>query len=132
MVLTFLNQLTGCYTFLTYAVMIFAKIGTSLNPYTSTIILGIVQIAGSLFTTQLADRFGRKTLLNVSLIGSVLGQLALVSFIYLDKLGFDVALFRWVPVASAGFVIFIASMGFVPLHTVCIVEMLSPKVRNAS
>lgn len=109
--------------------MIFAKIGTNVNPYTSTIILGMVQIAGSLFTTQLADKLGRKTLLNISLVGSVLGQLALVTFLYLDMLGFDVALFGWVPVASTGFVIFIASVGIVPLLSICTVEMLSPKVR---
>lgn len=127
-VLTLLNQLTGCYVFLTYAVMIFAKIGTSVDPYTSTIILGIVQIAGTLLTTQLADKLGRKVLLNISLVGSVLGQLALVAFLYLDKLGFDVTLFSWVPVASTGFVIFIASVGIVPLLAICTVEMLPPKV----
>lgn len=127
-VLTLLNQLTGCYVFLTYAVMIFAKIGTSVDPHTSTIILGIVQIAGTLFTTQLADKLGRKVLLNISLVGSVLGQLALVAFLYLDKIGFDVTLFSWVPVASTGFVIFIASVGIVPLLAICTVEMLPPKV----
>lgn len=126
-VLTLLNQLTGCYIFLTYAVMIFARIGTNVNPYTSTIILGIVQIAGSLLTTQLADRLGRKILLNISIVGSVLGQLSLAVFLYLDKVGVDVTLLHWVPVASTGFVIFIASVGIVPLIPICTVEMLSPK-----
>lgn len=129
-IITLLNQITGCYIFLTYAVMIFAKIGTSVHPYASTIILGIVQIAGTLLTTQLADRLGRKVLLIISLVGSVVGQLALATFLYLDKLGFDVALFDWVPVASTGFVIFIASVGIVPLMSICAVEMLSPKVSH--
>lgn len=127
-VLTLLIQLTGCHTFLTYGVMIFAKIGTNVNPYMSTIILGVVQIAGSLLTTQLADSFGRKILLIISLVGSILGQMALAAFFYLDKLGFDVTVYGWVPVASIGFIIFIASVGIVPLTSICTVELLSPKV----
>lgn len=127
-VLTLLIQLTGCHTFLTYGVMIFAKIGANVNPYTSTIILGVVQIAGSLLTTQLADSLGRKILLIISIIGSILGQMALAAFFYLDELGFDVTLFGWIPVASIGFVIFIASVGIVPLASICTVELLSPKV----
>lgn len=127
-VLTLLNQTTGCYTFLTYAVMIFAQIGANVNPYTSTIILGVVQIAGSLLTTQLADKLGRKALLIISLVGSVFGQLALAIFFYFDKLGCDVAFLSWVPVASTGFIIFIASVGIVPLMSICAVEMLPPNV----
>lgn len=127
-VLSFLNQLSGCFTFLTYAGSIVSKTGNSMNPYTATIIFGVFQIVGSLFTTHLADRLGRKVLLIVSLLGAVLGQTALSIFSFLQKLDYDLTMFDWVPVASMSFVIFISTLGIIPLSTICAVEALPIKV----
>lgn len=66
--LTTLAQFTGNFTITSYAVMIFEKAGTSLDPYTSTIMLAIALILGSIFTTYLADKLGRKFLNIISLV----------------------------------------------------------------
>lgn len=127
-VLSCMNQFTGCFTFLTYAGSILAKSGSTMNPYTCTIILGVVQIVASLLTTHLADRLGRKSLLIVSLFGTVLGQMSLASFAYLQEREYDLSMFDWVPVTSLSFIIFIGTVGVVPLSSICTVEVLPEKV----
>lgn len=129
-VLSCMNQFTGCFIFLTYAGNILSKTGTGVNPYTCSIILGVVQIIGSLFTTQLADRLGRRVLLITSLFGTVLGQTALSTFTYLQTLDYDLSMFDWVPVTIMSFVIFIASLGVIPLTSICTVEVLPAKVNR--
>lgn len=109
-----------------------SKTGNNPNPYTATIIFGVFQIVGSLFTTQLADRLGRRVLLIASLLGAVLGQTALSIFSYLEKLDYDLTMFNWVPVASMSFVIFISTLGIIPLSTICAVEVLPIKVKCSS
>lgn len=127
-VLSFLNQLSGCSTFLIYAGTILTKTENSINPYTASIAFGVVQIIGSLFTTQLADRLGRKVPLIVSLFGSALGQITLATFTYLQGLGYDLSMFNWVPLLSLSFIVFIATLGIVPLSSICTVEVLPAKV----
>lgn len=127
-VLGLLNQLSGCFTFLTYAGNIMSRTGKGVNPYVGTIIIGVLQIVGAISTTQLADRLGRKVLLIVSLFGSVLGQTALSIFTYLQELDYDLSMFSWVPVTSMAFVVFISTLGIIPLSTICAVEVLPAKV----
>lgn len=127
-VLSFLNQLSGCSTFLIYAGSILSKTRNSVNPYKASIAFGVVQIVGSLFTTQLADRLGRKVLLIVSLFGSALGQTSLAIFTYLQEFDYDLSMFNWVPLISLSFIVFIATIGIVPLSSICTVEVLPAKV----
>lgn len=127
-VLSLLNQLSGCFTFVTYTGSILETTGTSVNPYTSTIIFGVVQIVGCLFTTHLVDKWGRKVLLIISLSGIVMGQTALSVFMYLREFDCDLSMFGWLPVTSLSFVIFMGFVGIVPLSTICTVEALPAKV----
>lgn len=130
-VLSFLNQLTGVFTFLTYAGNILSETGTSdFDPYISSIVLGVFQLAGPLLTSSLADKMGRKKVMIVSLLGSAVGQTALAVFAYLQKLNYELSSFAWVPVASMAFIIFIGALGVVPLSTLCTLEILPRKVRT--
>lgn len=132
-VLSMLSQFTVSSVFLTYSGDILSRTGNNVNPYTASIIFGVIQIVASLFTTQLADRLGRKVLLTVSLLGTVLGQVALSSFTYLHILGHDLSFFSWIPVISISFVVFISTLGIIPLASVCTVEVLPAKVgRNST
>lgn len=63
--LSIFSQITGSMTLISYAVPIFRKIGTSLDPFTSSIILAVALVLGASASTYLADKLGRK-LLNVS------------------------------------------------------------------
>lgn len=110
--------------------MIFEKTGSNLNPYTSSIILGIALLFGSVLTTYMADSFGRQFLNIFSLVGSAFGLTAVSLYQYLNMNGYDMSAFAWVPVVSLSFVIFISSAGISSLAYVCSVEYLPPKVRK--
>lgn len=126
--LTTFSQLSANFTITSYAVMIFEKAGTSLDPYVCSILLAVALLLGGLFTTYLADIVGRKSLNVISLIGSAAGLFAVSLYHYLNLSGYDLSAFTWVPVTSLSLVIFISAVGIVPLSMVCSVENLPPKV----
>lgn len=130
MVLALLAIMTGYFTFMAYAVLIFKEADTYIDPYYSSIMLAIAQIIGSLFSTQLSDTLGRKILMMISLFGPAIGLVVLTIYLYLMEMGIDLSSFKWVPVTSLSFVIFIASAGIVPLASVYTVEILPAKVRS--
>lgn len=101
-----------------------------LDAYLSSIALAVMLIAGNLCTTNFADKFGRKTFLILSLLLSAAGLIALSSFLYLNKNGYNLSDYSWVPVVCLAFVVFISSAGIVPLSHVCRVENLPTKVRK--
>lgn len=55
-----LNQFCGIFAMLNYTATIFAEAGTDLTPNMAAIIVGIIQLIGSYFSTILVDRTGRK------------------------------------------------------------------------
>lgn len=59
-VLAILNQFCGCIAMSNYTANIFKESGSSLSPNTSAIVVGIIQLIGSLIATNLVDRAGRK------------------------------------------------------------------------
>lgn len=129
--LAFLTQITGCFTFITYAVFIFQKSGSHIDSYVSSIVIGIAQLVGCLFSTQLADTLGRKPTMLFSILGCSIGLLILSAYLYLMQLGYDLTAYAWLPVTSLSFVIFIASAGVVSLNGVCTVENLPSKVSGS-
>lgn len=121
-------QLTGCFIIINYAMLVFRKSETTINPHLSSIVLAIVQIFGGLFSTSLSDSLGRKTLLIISLAGSAIGLFCLSIYLYFDYIGFDLSNYSSLPVVCLSFVIFIVCAGVANLSNVCAVENLPKKV----
>lgn len=130
--MSYFSQLSGSATIVLYSVYILQRTGTSFDPYKSSIALGVVLILGNLCTTQMADTFGRKTFLIVSLMGCAVGHVSLSAFLYLNQIGYDLSNVAFIPLVCLGFVVFIASAGIVPLSHVVRVENLPTKVRKYS
>lgn len=129
-VLTILTQSCGVFVFITYASSIFAESGANISIEWSSISLALLQMAGTLLTTRFVETQGRKPLLIFSLVGCMCGLLAMAAYVYCDKLGYDVTAFYWIPVTSLSGVIFVSSVGIVPLALICLVEALPTKVRS--
>lgn len=128
-ILAYLTTFSGIYVINSYAVIIFEETGTSIDPFTATIVLSVVQILGCLCSTQIADNLGRKFSLLLSLVGSAIGSLSLAFYLEFVELGFDFTSYAWLPVFSLSFITFVASAGIFPLLSVCTVENLPTKVR---
>lgn len=123
-----INQFSGCFALLNYSATIFRDSGSDISPNTSSIIIATIQILGTYCATCLVDKVGRKVLLTISASATSLGLAVMGAYSFLDKQHFDLKLFNWVPVTSLSFVIFIASIGILPLPFVVLAEVLPNKV----
>ena len=126
--LIFFAELTGFYTLTSYAVTTFEKVGTTIDPYKSSITLAVALTFGSLATASLADKLGRKALILISLLGASLGLFTVAGYHYAVLSGCDLSSYAWVPMASLSTVIFLASAGIIPLCYICCVETIPAKV----
>lgn len=119
-------QTTGNWIITNYASLIFKISGSILDVNTSAICLAVVQILGSLVSTQI--EFSRKTTLIISLSGSAFGLFTFAVYSYLRQNGYDVSCYLWLPVVCLSLVMFISSVGIVALANTCTIENFSPKV----
>jgi SP family facilitated glucose transporter-like MFS transporter 8 len=117
---------------LNYTSTIFAQSGSSLSPNLSSIIVAGVQIFGSLCSVLLVERTGRKFLLIISLLGCAFGVSTLGSYTYLKGLeGFEFLStdsFKWIPLVSFSFVMFISNWGYMTIMFLYIAEVTPQKV----
>lgn len=125
-----LNQFSGGFVFINYAGPIFRDAGSNLSPNVSSIVIAILQIAGTYTATILIDKTGRKILLLISMTGITLGLGVLGSFLYLAHLQYDVSAFAIIPVICLSFVIFIACVGILTVPFVILAEVLPANVRS--
>ncbi|XP_023170728.2 uncharacterized protein LOC111599335 [Drosophila hydei] len=81
-VLVIVNQFSGLFATINYMSDIFARSGSTMDPNTCTIVIGIAQILGTYTTTLLCDIWGRRILLIVSTAGVVVSLTAFGLFSY--------------------------------------------------
>lgn len=122
-------QFTGCFIIINYAVLVFQKSETMMDPNISAIILAVLQIFGGIISTSF--NFGRRIMLCLSLFGCAIGLIGLAIFSYIDQCVYDLTNYSNLPVVGLSWVIFIACAGIAPLSNVCAVENLPPNIRNA-
>ena len=63
------QQVSGINVIMFHSAVVFQSTGSALTPISSAIHLAIVQIAGTLISTSVVDRVGRKLILYVSHMG---------------------------------------------------------------
>lgn len=109
---------------------IFALSGSTMDPDTCTIVIGIVQILGSYTTTLLCDIWGRRILLIVSSAGVVVSLTSFGLFSYYAQ-SYDLSEWSWVPLLFMSSYIFLGNVGLIGCFFVALVEMFPLKVRIA-
>lgn len=127
-----INQFSGCFALVNYSATIFRDSGSDINPHMSSIILAAIQVAGTYTSTLLVDKLGRRVLLITSAAATSAGLTVMGVYSFLrSHLEWEMAGFSWVPVTSLSFVIFIASIGILPLPFVVLAEVLPQNVNFA-
>lgn len=128
-IFTLLNILTAQFVFLSYGSEIIAKSGTNLPPGASSIFMALVQLCATFVTYILIDKKGRKFLLIVSLVGCSLSHAIMIAYIYLNNHGLHIEVLHYTPILCMASVIFMASIGIVPLTFICMAESFPSKLR---
>ncbi|KAL7741778.1 hypothetical protein ACLKA6_000386 [Drosophila palustris] len=127
-VIVIANQFSGVFTMVNYMTDIFAKSGSTMDPNTSTIIIGSVQLFGAYVSTLLCDVFGRRALMLVSSGGVALSLTCFGFFTYYTQI-YDLSQWSWVPAAIMSVDIFLGNIGLVSCLFVLMVEMYPLKIR---
>ncbi|EDW03499.1 facilitated trehalose transporter Tret1 [Drosophila grimshawi] len=125
------NQFSALFVMINYMSDIFANSGSTMDPNTSTIIIGSVQILGAFVGTVLYDIFGRKALMVVSTGGVALSLAAFGFFTHFTGI-YDFTAWSWVPVAIMAIDIFLGNIGLISCLFVLMVEMFPLKIRNTA
>ncbi|XP_052892091.1 uncharacterized protein LOC128300161 [Anopheles moucheti] len=132
--LMFINQFCGIFAILTYAASIFAGVGSTLSPNTSAIIMGTIQIVGTLSSFVFVDLAGRKVLLIISTFGTGLGLFLLAVFNWFTvngSAGSWLQDYSWFPIVSLSATVYLFSIGLCSIPFFVLPELLPPKICNA-
>lgn len=125
----FLNQFSGIFAILTYAVSIFQESGSELSPGTSAIIIAAIQIVGTISSFIFIDLAGRKVLLLISTFGTGMGLSCLGTFSWLRAHNFDLTGYGWIPIVSLSVTVFLFCVGLCNIPFFVLPEILPSKVR---
>ncbi|PSN52620.1 Facilitated trehalose transporter Tret1 [Blattella germanica] len=123
------QQFCGIYAILSYTVSIFQEAETSLSPHHSSIIVGVLYVLGTILSTPLIDRAGRKCLLLTSNAITAICLIALGVYFYLKSNGSDVSNLGWLPVTSLSIFIFAFAFGLSPGLFIVISEIFEPQIK---
>ncbi|XP_012271537.1 facilitated trehalose transporter Tret1-like [Orussus abietinus] len=129
--LNFFFYLSGRNTLILYAEIIVTKSEVSLTPSTVVIGLGISTILAGTTATLLVDRFGRRSLLITSSLGTSLALIMLgVHFHFLSSGSFQGRDLSWFPItALVAFNVF-SCYGLVPVPSALSGELFPPNVKT--
>lgn len=75
------SQLTGFNAVAFYLQTILESTKASVSPELASVILGLIQFSASICTTVVIDKFGRKPILAVTLMGVVIGMVSVESIV---------------------------------------------------
>lgn len=128
--LMFLHECCGCFTMINYTATIFAESGSEIAPNRSAMIVGAIQLIGTIVSTRLVDRAGRRCLLLCSAIGAGISLLTLGAYTRLYELGWSVQPYSAVAVGSFAAMLFLASCGIIPLPFVVLAEIMPERIRG--
>lgn len=145
-----LSQLSGMPGMSSYTAHIFQESGSNLSPNMSAIVVGVIQILGTLVAAIFVDRFGRKVrhfnilttskwyletfssqfLLVASAIGTAMGLTTFGIYMMLKLWSISVEMFNWIPLVSFSFSTFFVSCGVMTLPFVVIAEIMPDKLKE--
>lgn len=131
MIQFFFFQVTGINAVLFYTTSIFIESGIELEPAIATIIVGLVQVVGTVFATFLVDRLGRKILLGFSTTLMFLSLSGIGMFFTIKDSGESVENLGWLPVISLSTFVIGFSTGMGPVSYVLLGELFSSSAKTA-
>lgn len=125
-----LQELSGIYTILYYAVSFIGQTHLKLNDYVASIIVGTIRFVMSLVCAMLIQKVGRKTLCTYSSCGMALSVLALGLYVKYYEINPDKdKILTLLPLVCIVLNVFFSMMGMLPIPWVLVGEMFPLRVR---
>lgn len=132
-----LQQLTGAYVLIVYAVNLFREVGSNyaINEYNSLILLGVIRFVMSIISALISKNVGRRVLLISSAIGMLLSSLLAGSYMYLAMDGTTPINAKTddyviLPLICLLLYVCFGSLGFLVIPWTLIGELLPTKVKG--
>lgn len=101
----------------------------SLPPEVGSIIIGLTQFLSAIVTSSFVDRLGRRFLMMISAIGSMLSLVALGIFFYLLDNSYNIDSISLVPVISLVIFMMSYTFGFGPIPFTVLGEIFPPNIK---
>ncbi|KAM3959866.1 facilitated trehalose transporter Tret1-like [Aphomia sociella] len=106
------SQFIGFNAVTFYLQTVLESTQTSVKPEIASVIIGCIQLAASLCTTLVTDRFGRKPILGITLVGTAVGMIGLGAFFKIKEDGGEISGFtNYLPLISLILVVYCYSAG---------------------
>lgn len=126
------QQFSGINVILFYTQTIFEASGSTIPPEISTIIIGVVQIIGSLLTPIFVEKKGKRFLLICSAVGMTLSEIVLGLYFYLKEHDKNVQSIFWLPVACLIVYMLTYCSGFGPLPWAVMGELFPANIKSSA
>ncbi|XP_045505497.1 facilitated trehalose transporter Tret1-like isoform X2 [Colias croceus] len=103
--------------------------GLVLSPNQQAMMLGVVQLSGSLLASSVVERCGRKKLMIITCLASGLSMCLLATWFLITDLNITTS--AWIPVITLCLCIFCDAAGLMPISVVITGEIFSYKYRGS-
>lgn len=122
---------SGVFSTMHFMTEIFEAAKMQIDIYVATVVVGLIQIIGSVVSIVTVDRFGRRVLFIVSAAGTAICFFTFGAYYFLLELCADhVSQLLWLPLTSMCGVVLIASVAVSKLPYYIISELVPVKVRG--
>lgn len=129
-ILFFLQEVSGIYTILFYAVSFFQDSNLEINEHLSTIIVGIIRFLMAIASAILINKFRRKSLCMISSGGMAVSMfLAASYFKYYEIFTDETKILPVLPLICVLSNVFFSMMGMLPIPWILVGEMFPLRVR---
>ncbi|XP_011065880.1 PREDICTED: facilitated trehalose transporter Tret1-like isoform X1 [Acromyrmex echinatior] len=119
-----LQQLSGIYIILFYAVNVLKDIGINMNEYTASVGMSVIRLFASILGAGLANNFGRKILVFFSSFGMAIAAMGVALY-------FRFELPSWMPLLCIGIHVGMSMIGFLTLPWVMTSELYPLRCRGS-
>jgi SP family facilitated glucose transporter-like MFS transporter 8 len=110
---------------------LFQSAGSTLEPSTATIIVGVIQMVATFISSLVVDRLGRRILLLISDFVMAICTLVLGIYFYLkNETSEDISNIGWLPVTSVCLFIIVFSLGYGPIPWMMVGELFGPQIKG--
>ncbi|XP_030754933.1 facilitated trehalose transporter Tret1-like [Sitophilus oryzae] len=125
-----LQELSGIYTILYYAVQFFAETNLQIDDYVSSITVGTIRFAMSIVCAFLINKLGRKTLCTFSSFGMTLSVLILGLYVkYYEIYPDQDKILKMLPLFCVIFNVLFSMVGMLPIPWILCGELFPLRVR---